>query len=115
MVNNLSDLEQAVNVSRRLGKEFRGLGASDAAEAFAVMIANMSAARLDSFGLSSGMVRKRSEELMRTTPGMTREQAFFQATMEEGEKTMARLGPEISTTAGSQTLKKTLLRIAVNG
>ncbi|KKL92095.1 hypothetical protein LCGC14_1888150, partial [marine sediment metagenome] len=99
IVQTDQQLEQVVGVSRRLGKEFRGLGAREAAEEFAIMIANMSVARLDSFGLSSGEVRKRINELLATTEGMTREQAFFQATMEEGEKTLQRLGPELNTTS----------------
>lgn len=99
IVQTADQLEQVVGVSRRLGKEFRGLGAREAAEEFAIMIANMSVARLDSFGLSSGRVRKRINELLATTEGMTREQAFFQATMEEGEKTLQRLGPELNTTS----------------
>ena len=99
IVQTDEQLEQVVGVSRRLGKEFRGLGAREAAEEFAIMIANMSVARLDSFGLSSGEVRERIIELMATTEGMTREQAFFQATMEEGERLLQRLGPEINTTS----------------
>lgn len=99
IVQTDQQLEQVVGVSRRLGKEFKGLGAREAAEEFAIMIANMSAARLDSFGLSSGRVRGRINELMATTEDMTREQAFFQATMEEGEKTLQRLGPELNTTS----------------
>ena len=99
IVQTDQQLEQVVSVSRRLGKEFRGLGAREAAEEFAIMIANMSVARLDSFGLSSGKVRKRINELLATTEDMTREQAFFQATMEEGEKTLQRLGPELNTTS----------------
>ncbi len=99
IVQTSDQLEEVVGVSRRLGKEFRGLGARDAAEEFAIMIANMSVARLDSFGLSSGRVRTRINELMKETQGMTREAAFFQATMEEGQKTIERLGPEITTTA----------------
>ncbi len=99
IVQTADQLEEVVGVSRRLGKEFRGLGARDAAEEFAIMIANMSVARLDSFGLSSGRVRKRILELIATTEGMTREMAFFQATMEEGQATIERLGPEINTTS----------------
>ena len=99
IVQTDEQLEQVVGASRRLGKEFRGLGAREAAEEFAIMIANMSVDRLDSFGLSSGRVRERINELLATTEDMTREAAFFQATMEEGEKTLERLGPELSTTS----------------
>lgn len=98
IVSTDEEMEKVVNVSRRLGKEFRGLGAADAANEFAIMISNMSVARLDSFGISSGNVRKRIEELMASTEGMTREQAFFQATMKEADKTLSRLGPELTTT-----------------
>ena len=93
------ELEKVVGVSRRLGAEFKGLGAKEAADDFALMISNMSVARLDSFGLSSGRVRTRINELMEATEGMTREQAFFQATMEEADNTLARLGPELETSA----------------
>jgi hypothetical protein len=99
IVETDQQLEQVVSVSRRLGKEFKGLGAREAAEEFAIMIANMSVARLDSFGLSSGRVRARILELMAATEGMTREQAFFRATMEESQRTVERLGPEITTSA----------------
>ena len=99
IVQTADQLEEVVSVSRQLGKEFKGLGAREAAEEFAIMIANMSVARLDSFGLSSGRVRKRINELMKETQGMTREAAFFQATMEEANKTLERLGPEILTSA----------------
>lgn len=97
IVQTDQQLEQVVGVSRRLGKEFRGIGAKEAADEFALMIANMSKERLDTFGISSGNVTKRIAELKATTEGMTKEQAFFQATMEEAEKTMQRLGPEINT------------------
>ena len=99
IVSTADEMEKVVGISRRLGKEFRGLNAKQAAEEFALMISNMSVARLDSFGISSGKVRARIKELMETTEGMTREQAFFQATMEEGEKVLGRLGPETETLA----------------
>lgn len=97
IVSNAAEMEKVVGVSRRLGSAFRGMGAAEAANEFAIMISNMSVARLDSFGISSGNVRTRIDELMASTAGMTREQAFFQATMEEADKTMARLGPETET------------------
>lgn len=99
IATSAQELEKVVGVSRRLGKEFKGLGAREAADDFALMISNMSVARLDSFGLSSGVVRKRINELLESTKGMTREAAFFQATMEEADKTLARLGPEVGTNA----------------
>lgn len=102
IATNAEQLEQTVTVSRRLGAAFKGLGAREAAEEFALMISNMSVPRLDSFGISSGAVRSRIAELMETTAGMTREQAFFQATMEQAGETLNRLGPEIETVASKQ-------------
>ena len=99
LVTTAGELEKTVEVSRRLGKEFRGIGAAEAANEFALMISNMSVARLDTFGISSGAVRTRIDELMASAKGMTREQAFFQAVMEEADKTLERLGPEIKTTS----------------
>lgn len=99
IADNAGELEQVVGISRRLGKEFRNLGAAEAANEFAIMMSNMSVQRLDSFGISSGNVRARIDELMASTEGMTREQAFFQATMEEANQVMDRLGPEMITTA----------------
>lgn len=99
LVDNAADLERVITASTRLGGTFQNLGAKEAADQFALMIANTSDARLDSFGLNSGRVRERINELMETTAGMTREMAFFQATMEEAEVSMQRLGPaSLSTT-----------------
>lgn len=95
IVSTSEEMERVVGVSRRLGKEFKGIGAADAAEEFAIMNANMSFQRLDSFGISSAKVRDRIKELQATTEGMTREQAFFIASLEEGEKILAKLGPEL--------------------
>ena len=97
IVANSEELERTVSISRRLGKEFRGLGTREAAEEFAIMASNMSFARLDSFGISSGRVRKRVDELTKSVEGMTKEEAFLQAALEEGEATLSRLGPEVET------------------
>lgn len=66
--------------------------ATDAFGNFSAMLANQSIARLDSFGISSGAVRTRIEALMSSTQGLTREQAFLQATLDEGRKTLERTG-----------------------
>ncbi len=97
-----AELEKVVAVSSRLGRAFRGIGAAEAANEFAMMMSNMSVMRLDTFGISSGAVRARIEELMTTTAGMTREQAFFQATMEQADATLARLGPSTKDLSASQ-------------
>ncbi len=76
---------------------------TDSMENFSLMLANQSIARLDSFGISSGAVKNRMAELMEATEGMTRETAFFIATMDEAENTMARTGTAAGVTANNFT------------
>lgn len=65
---------------------------SDAFGNFSSMLLNQSIPRLDSFGISGAAVRDDIDRLMRSTEGLTREQAFLQAVMEQGEKTLQRTG-----------------------
>lgn len=78
-----------------------GTDATVAMEDFALMLANQSIPRLDTFGISSGKVRARIEELMTANEGMTRETAFMTAVMEQGEVSMAKLG-DTALTAGER-------------
>jgi hypothetical protein len=97
-----STSEEAAEMARIatiLGGTFKDLGAGDAAAELAVMLSNMSTARLDSFGISSGQVKDRIKELMETVPGMTREMAFLQATMEIGGESADMLSGNLSDTA----------------
>ena len=71
-----------------------GTGAGPALENFTLMLANQSILRLDTFGISSGEVRKRIDELTESIEGMTREQAFMQAVMEQGTISMATVGDQ---------------------
>jgi hypothetical protein len=57
--------------------------------------------RLDNFGISSGRVRQRIEELQKAMPGMTRETAFLQAVMEEGSISLEKLGERADDTLTS--------------
>ena len=70
-----------------------GKDASGAMEEFALLLANQSIPRLDTFGISAGRVRTRIAELQAETKGLSREQAFLQATMEEAQKSIENLGP----------------------
>ncbi|MDR0608015.1 MAG: hypothetical protein LBG52_06870 [Candidatus Peribacteria bacterium] len=81
-----------------------GNSATQSMADFAALLANQSLPRLDTFGISSGKVRERIEELMNATAGMTREEAFMTAVMEEGTKSMERLGVQ-SDTAGEKMQK----------
>jgi phage-related protein len=78
-----------------------GEDAAGSMENFALMLANQSIPRLDSFGISSGKVRDRIQELMESTEGLTREQAFMQAVMEEAEVTMGKVGVQGDNMAGN--------------
>ena len=82
--------EIAVTLGAAMGKQ-----ATPAMEEFALMLANQSTLRLDTFGISAGKVKERIIELTDTIPGMTRETAFMQATMEQAEISMANLGDAI--------------------
>lgn len=69
-----------------------GTGPNQAMEDFALLLANQSIPRLDTFGISSGKVRERVNELTSGINGLDRETAFLQATMEEAEKAMINVG-----------------------
>lgn len=95
LVSNAQEIETLVGGARRLGKEFKGLGAADAANEFALLLSNMSYLRLDQFGLSAGKVRERVNELKES--GMGAEEAFKTAVFEEMQASLSRLGPEVET------------------
>jgi phage-related protein len=82
---------ELAEMATRLGMAMGG-EATESMENFALMLANQSIPRLDSFGISSGKVRERIDELMSSTEGLTREQAFMQAVAEQGAVAMERLG-----------------------
>lgn len=96
IADNATELETVVEGARRLGKAFKGMGAAEAANDFALMLSNMSYLRLDQFGLSAGKVRERVNELK--AAGMGAEEAFKTAVFEEMNTTLGRLGPEIENT-----------------
>jgi len=79
--------KMAVTLGTAMGGE-----ATASMENFALMLANQSIPRLDSFGISSSKVRERINELMKADENLTREQAFLTATMEQGEAAMAKVG-----------------------
>jgi hypothetical protein len=91
LANSTEELEGLTTMAVRLGTAM-GRDAGESIEEFALLLANQSIPRLDTFGISAGNVRSRIRELQEETTGLTREQAFLQATQEEGIKAMARLG-----------------------
>ena len=91
------DEQSASNLAKMaimLGDQTQSAG--DRITDFALMLANQSIPRLDNYGISSGKVRARIEELMATTEGMTREQAFMNAVTEQGAIAMDTLGGEVT-------------------
>lgn len=89
LAKNADELEKFARMATLLGGNTRT--AAEAMGEFQLLLANQSIERLDTFGISSGRVRVRIAELQETTAGMTREQAFLQAVMEEGTKKMVAL------------------------
>ena len=81
--------EMATQLAIAMGKD-----ATFGMESFALMLANQSIQRLDEFGISSGRVRQRIDELMEATEGLTREDAFKMAVFEEGAIAMERVGEQ---------------------
>jgi len=99
LVANTDQLEEMMGMIVRLKSPTQDAG--QAIEEFSLMLANQSILRLDTFGLSGARVRQRMEELKESGQGLSREQQFNIAVMEEMERAIARLGPaaEVSGTS----------------
>jgi phage-related protein len=100
LAESQEEMAKLSEIATQLGSAM-GEGPTESMENFALMLANQSIPRLDSFGISSGQVRTRIEELMAATEGLTREEAFMTAVMEQAEVTMAKVGEQGNTTAAS--------------
>lgn len=101
LADSSEEAAQLAEMATQLGMAM-GVDATTSMEDFALMLANQSIPRLDTFGISSGQVRERINELMEANEDMTREQAFMIAVQEEGTKSMNRLGEQSETTAAQQ-------------
>lgn len=82
----------AVTLGAAMGKD-----ASAAMEEFALLLANQSIPRLDTFGISAGRVRTQIQELQAANKNMSRETAFMKAVMDEAEASMEKLGDSVPT------------------
>lgn len=69
-----------------------GHSAEEAMQTFSQLLANQSIELLDTFGISSGKVRERIEELQKANKDLARDQAFVTAVLEQGALAMDRLG-----------------------
>ncbi len=100
LAGSTEEAARLAEMATQLGSAM-GTDATTSMEEFALMLANQSIPRLDTFGISSGQVRTRIEELMAADSSMTREQAFMTATMEQGAVAMQRIGEQSGTTQAS--------------
>ena len=90
VVETSDELETMTSLAVKLGDQT--LSVSGRIADFGSLLANTSTPRLDNFGISSGKVRARIIELQASIAGLSREEAFKIAVMEEGTKSLAVLG-----------------------
>ena len=69
-----------------------GSSAEEAMRTFSFLLSNQSIELLDTFGISSGKVRERIQDLQKANGDLARDQAFVTAVLEEGALAMERLG-----------------------
>lgn len=91
LATSSDELSKMTGMAIKLGSSM-GMDATKAMSDFSLMLANNSIMRLDQFGISSGRVRERILELQAATEGLSRQDAFKMAVMEEGAKALERLG-----------------------
>ena len=103
LASNADEVAALTQVALRLGDQTHEAGAR--IENFALLLANKSTPRLDSFGISAANVRARMKDLKVTMPGLTDDAAFMTATMAEGGIALERLGDAgIKATQGADRL-----------
>jgi len=93
LTTNIEETAAMAEMATQLGMAM-GAEATPSMENFALMMANQSIPRLDSFSISSSDARERIAELMAETEGLSREQAFNTAVMELGAAAMERVGEQ---------------------
>lgn len=99
LVTNADEMRLTVELATRLGDQTASV--SDRIGDFAALLANKSIPRLDNFGISSGAVRSRIEELQSQIAGLSREEAFRIAVFEQGQKSLMVLGERVDDDAMS--------------
>ncbi len=93
IADSTAGLSEQIEVATQLGASM-GVTAAKAIEDWALLNANLSFERLDLYGISAGKVRVRTNELMAAVKGLSREQAFQTATMEEARVALDRVGEQ---------------------
>jgi hypothetical protein len=102
LANTDADAAKFTEIAVKLGASM-GKSANEAMENFSLMLANQSLLRLDTFGISAAAVRERMKELAEEFPNMDKQARFLQATLEQGEKAMGRLGDAANANVNSLT------------
>jgi len=100
LANTEDEMSNLAEIATQLGSAM-GSGPTESMENFSLLLANQSIPRLDSFGISSGTVRSKIEELQKANQGMSRETAFMTAVMEEAEVTLGKVGEQGDTSAAA--------------
>jgi len=113
LVGTGDEMSQIAAMATRLGDQTMDAGSRIGD--FAALLANQSIPRLDNFGISSGRVRQRIDELIESGKALDREQAFKMAVMEEGAKALATLGDTSNTTAQKMDVLKAAIQDAKVG
>jgi len=90
IAENAEEVQKLIDMAMALKKP--AATAADAMDNFALMLANKSTLRLDSFGISAAAVRLRIDELLASGQALNGDEAFKMAVMEQGAVAMDRLG-----------------------
>ena len=93
LVGNTDEMETMASIAVKLGDQTKGAG--DRIADFSLLLSNQATLRLDNFGISSGKVRDRINELIASGEALNREEAFKMAVMEEGSRALAILGDDL--------------------
>lgn len=96
LAENAQEVQSLIDMAVKLKNPTQTAG--EAINDFALMLANQSVERLDSFGISSAKVRAEMELLLETGQALNREEAFKFATFSEGAEAITRLGDAVTAT-----------------
>lgn len=91
LVDSQEQMEKFMTIATRLGGAM-GKSSGEAIDNFALMLSNQSLLRLDTYGISAANVRARMNELSKEFPEMDKQARFLQATLEQGDIALNRLG-----------------------
>jgi hypothetical protein len=113
LANTAGEVERMARMAVLLGD--KTLSVSERMANWNAMMANQSLPRLDTYGISSGRVRQRMDELTAANANLTREQAFTNAVLEIGGEKLAALeaqGVEAASSTDKVTAAWTDLKTA---